>query len=301
MEKTLRRLDAQRTMTDVETVQFAGSNGITLIADVAGPAAGIPVLLLHGTGQTRHSWRRALETLIARGYRACAVDLRGHGDSQRAIDGRYSAQDNSKDVRAIAAVLGSPPVIVGASLGGVAALLACGEQPQLEARALVVIDIAARWVAAGSRGIRSFMQGTLGGFDSLEEARLAIGKYLPHRQTPTDSSGLVKNLRRESDGRWYWHWDPALIANPLPQGSRLEAYEKMIQQAAMRVRAPTLIVRGGRSEVVTSVAARELQELISGAQLIEIEQARHMVAGDSNDTFLSVLLDFILQTAPRPS
>jgi alpha-beta hydrolase superfamily lysophospholipase len=64
------------------TRQLTAPSGIELVADVWDrPSGGVPVLLLHGMGQTRHSWRRTAERLESSGVQAVAVDLRGHGDS----------------------------------------------------------------------------------------------------------------------------------------------------------------------------------------------------------------------------
>ena len=107
-----------------ESVVFVGAGGLELRADAFGDRSGPTVLLLHGGGQTRHSWGGTARLLAERGWRAVAVDLRGHGESAWAPDGRYSIDDFAADVVAVAGALGQRPVLVGASLGGVAALVA---------------------------------------------------------------------------------------------------------------------------------------------------------------------------------
>src|SRR5690606_11074549 len=78
----------RRTMTgvsptsgnvDLQTVRLPGSGGLTLAADVGGPPDGPTVVLLHGGGQTRHSWDGTLRVLVGSGWRSWSVDLRGHG------------------------------------------------------------------------------------------------------------------------------------------------------------------------------------------------------------------------------
>ena len=81
------------------------------------------MVLLHGGGQTRHSWGTTLSVLGARGWRAYSVDLRGHGDSAWAADGDYTLDAFAGDVIAISRALEEPPALVGASLGGVASLV----------------------------------------------------------------------------------------------------------------------------------------------------------------------------------
>ena len=66
----------------IETVELTVADG-RLRADVAGPAAGEPVLLLHGFPQTRHTWRHQLPALAAAGFRAVAPDQRGYSPGLR--------------------------------------------------------------------------------------------------------------------------------------------------------------------------------------------------------------------------
>jgi pimeloyl-ACP methyl ester carboxylesterase len=59
--------------------EFLGRDGNRLVADEAGDAGDPPVILLHGGGQTRHSWGTTLAAVARKGWHAYAVDLRGHG------------------------------------------------------------------------------------------------------------------------------------------------------------------------------------------------------------------------------
>src|SRR5207302_2346573 len=94
------------------------TGALTLAVDVAGPDAGPPVLLLHGGGQTRHAWGGTQSALTARGFRAIAADLRGHGESDWAADGDYSPVTIAQDLLQLIKWTGGLPALVGASLGG---------------------------------------------------------------------------------------------------------------------------------------------------------------------------------------
>lgn len=136
-------------------------------------------------------------------------------------------------------------------------MVALGEGAPDMARALVLVDIAAKLETEGVARVLGFMRAHTGGFDSLEEAVDAVAAYNPHRLRPRSTDGLRKNLRLRADGRWYWHWDPRF----LDHASRTQAGEALIQQerreaAARHVKVPTLLVRGMQSDVVSAEGAR---------------------------------------------
>jgi pimeloyl-ACP methyl ester carboxylesterase len=66
-----------------ETIGLTTRSGLTFTADVAGPAGGPLVLLLHGFPESRHSWRAALPALAGAGYRCVAPDQRGYSPGSR--------------------------------------------------------------------------------------------------------------------------------------------------------------------------------------------------------------------------
>jgi len=279
-------------------IEFAGRDGNRLAADVAGDASHPPVVLMHGGGQTRHSWGTTLHALADKGWRAYAVDLRGHGDSEWAADGDYTLDAFAGDVLAIRRALEAPPALVGASLGGLAALAAIGEHPETDvARALVLVDVAPRTEEEGRERIGAFMAEHMDdGFATLDEVADAIQRYNPHRPRPTNLRGLEKNLRKRSDGRWYWHWDPAFIGGRMggPDETRSSLIDPdRLQRAARALTVPALLVRGRVSDLLSEEGAREFLELVPHARLVDVSGAGHMVAGDRNDLFNDAVVAFL--------
>ena len=276
------------------------AEGVSLAADVFGQRSDPPVVLLHGGGQTRHSWRRTARRLADHGWYALSVDLRGHGDSGWSPDGDYSLDRFVADVPAVRRILDQPPVLVGASLGGLSALGALGLDPDVGS-SLVLVDVSPFLQPKGAGRINAFMRAAPEGFASLEEAADAAAAYLPHRKRPKDVSGLRKNLRL-TDGRWFWHWDPALI---FPPGGRKasrrfdEAGVARMSRVAADLRLPTLLVRGGQSDVLSREDALRFLELVPHADYCDVAGAHHMVTGDDNAVFDERILDF-LQHRVRP-
>lgn len=274
-------------------IRFRGAHEIELAGHVEGDARAPAVLLLHGGGQTRHSWSGTALRLAEVGFRAIALDLRGHGDSGWAGPRGYRIDDFAADLRAVISELGGAPALVGASLGGLTSLIAAGEAPRCPCSALVLVDVAPRLDSAGRDRIGEFMRAKPEGFTSLEEAADAIAAFLPHRPRPRSTEGLAKNLRRQPDGRWRWHWDPAFMGGGLEDSANDVL---RFETAARTLTVPTLLVRGGISDVVSVEGVRAFLEVLPTAESVDVADAGHMVAGDQNDPFTAAVQAFLMRS-----
>ena len=266
-------------------------DGTVLVADAWGDPGHRPAILLHGGGQTRHAWRRTAAVLADHGFYSLAVDLRGHGESGWSADADYGIDRFAADGRTLAASLCDKPVLIGASLGGIASLIAEGEAAHSLASALVLVDITPRVDPAGVARIRGFMAAHIeSGFATLEEAADVIAAYLPHRPRPRSLEGLRKNLRLGVDGRYRWHYDPAFVRGIEDLDAGREA---RLLGAAARLSIPVLLVRGGASELVSEAHARDFVAAAPRAHYVDVHGAGHMVAGDVNDPFTREVLGFL--------
>jgi non-heme chloroperoxidase len=271
---------------------WEGHGGIKLAGDVWGDPSGPLVLLQHGGGQTRHAWKGAGETLGAAGYYAIAFDARGHGDSDWAPDGQYGQDLMVADLQCLVEALGGRrPVLVGASMGGGTSLVAVGED-HVDASALVLVDIAPRIEPEGVAKIQAFMSQRPDGFGSLEEVAAAIGSYQPHRKPPKNLDGLAKNVRLGDDGRYRWHWDPRFRSGTRDLGQR----QARLEECARSLTLPTLLVRGGLSDILSEEGAAAFLELCPTSEYVNVEGAAHMVAGDRNDIFAGAVIEFLGRT-----
>lgn len=179
-------------------------------------------------------------------------------------------------------------MIVGASLGGLAALTLEGTVPS--ARALVLVDIVPRGRPEGSARVKEFMTRNLHGFDSLADVGKAIAEYQGRLGVPRTES-LRRNVRLR-DGRWHWHWDPRIIepANA-PRGGASDT--EHLLEAAARVRVPVLVVRGLLSDMVDEAGVDELCSVLRSATVVNVPEAGHMVAGNDNDAFSDSVREFL--------
>lgn len=276
---------------------WSGFGGLTLAGDVWGDPDGPLVILQHGGGQTRHAWKGTGETLGNAGYHAVAFDARGHGDSEWDPDGDYSQEAMVADLAAVIETFGNRrPALIGASMGGGTSLAAIGEGV-VDATALVLVDIAPRIDPEGVANIRAFMSQSPDGFETLEDVATAISSYQPHRPRPRKLDGLGKNVRLGEDGRYRWHWDPKMFTAGTgrvdldERQARMEAYARSLT-------VPTVLVRGGLSDVLSEEGAQEFLAMTPHAEYVAVPDAAHMVAGDRNDVFADAVIDFLRRSIP---
>lgn len=273
-------------------IRFTGSAGNAIAADIAGNMDGKIVLFLHGGGQTRQSWHGAQKALANRGYLAITLDARGHGESDWTTTEGYTIDNMAEDLRCIIARLSRPLALVGASMGGLAAMTAFLQDPSLPCYALALVDVVPRPNGEGIDHIKNFMAASPDGFASLEEAADAVAAYIPNRKRPASPEGLRKNLRLSDNGRYYWHWDPAFLNFRDGDFTSAPRLEEMLRTSHV----PTLLVRGRESDVVTDVEVEHFAQLMPNARVVDIRGATHMVAGDQNDVFLTAVDNFLKDT-----
>lgn len=273
--------------------RYVSHDGVQIVGDETGAADAPLVVLLHGGGQTRHSWAGAARYLTTAGYRVLNYDARGHGDSDWSPSGAYSLDDRVHDLQAVTGSATQRVVLVGASLGGATALHAASLGMKLAG--LVMVDIVPDPEPDGIDSIRAFMRSGFGGFADLDEAADAVAAYNPDRPRPSDPAGLMKNLRKAEDGRLHWHWDPRI----LDRDQKIQAILR--QSAELMARdnpCPVMVVRGLRSDVVSDKGIEAFRAILPTLEVHNVAGAGHMVAGDRNDAFNDGVLAFLSRIHP---
>ncbi len=79
---------------------------------------------------------------------------------------------------------------------------------------------------------------------------------------------------------------------------RVPEYRERLGRAADNLELPTLLVRGGLSDVLTEAGARSFLEQCPQAEYVNVTNAAHMVAGDRNDIFADAVIEFLERTVP---
>lgn len=273
---------------NMQNIVVVSRDGVRLVGDRGGDAGAPAVVLLHGGGQTRHSWSLAAQALLAGGFQVINYDARGHGESDWSPDAAYGLADRSDDLAAVVSGLEVPFVLVGASLGGATSIVAIDRG--LRPAGLVLVDIVPEPDPRGIDRIVSFMRGHPEGFATIDEAVEAVAAYNPRRRTSPDNSGMMKNLRQGEDGRLRWHWDPRILEQAP------EHHHGVVQRAAQGLATlpglPVLLVRGLSSDVVSDAGVEAFRNLLPRLETVDVAGAGHMVAGDRNDAFNEAVVVF---------
>jgi len=267
---------------------LAVENG-TIAYEVAG--GGPLVVLAHGMGDTRESYRFVVPQLVAAGYRVAAVDLRGCGESSTGWPS-YTRTDVAEDLIAVVRHLGGPAVLVGHSFSGGAVTIAAARAPEL-VHGVVELAPFTRRQSVSLRGlaIKRYRQGmTRLLMTAIRGSVSWWHRYLDVAYPGTRPADWADQLRRNA----------AMLGEP----GRMEALKRMGASAPTdagdqlaNVRCPALVVEGSldpdwpdpRAEGEAIVAA-----MPPGIGRLEVvEGAGHYPHTQLPDETVALLLPFL--------
>jgi 3-oxoadipate enol-lactonase len=248
--------------------------------DSRGPAAGPPVLLVHGLGNSSLVWADTTRRLAEAGYRAVVGDCRGHGATSKPR-GPYAVELMADDWAFLHAWLGLPPAHwVGASMGGAVALAAALRHPA-RVRSLVLVDSWARTDAEFARVLRERLA-TLDAQGLEAYARLAYPQAYgePFRRAHPEAFEAFRARVLRSDV-------PALREAIL-------ALERLDLSADLgRVRAPTTVIVGEVDALLPPRHSEAIADAVPGARLVRLPGVGHLPMVESFGDFLGALLDHL--------
>ncbi|MFD7028599.1 alpha/beta fold hydrolase [Streptomyces sp. NPDC059917] len=263
--------------------------GTTLHHDDFGPAAGLPVLLVHGHPFDRTLWAPQAEALGAAGYRVITPDLRGYGLSA-VTPGKVFLSDFADDLAALLDHLGIERAVVGGvSMGGQIAMEFHHRHPG-RVHALVLSDTSAPAETEDGKEFRNRLADRLldegmGGY-----ADEVIGKMLAAYNVDAmpDVAARVLAMMRGTD--------PRGAAAAL----RGRAERRDFRDTLPDVREPVLIVVGADDAYTPVADAEAIRRLVPHARLAVIERAGHLPGAEQPARFNAVLLDFLTPLLPGP-
>lgn len=247
-----------------------------------------PVLvLLHGyTGHAR-SWDAFAEAMTDR-YRVIALDQRGHGESAWAGSDGYGIGEMTADLEALVSALDLKPFdLVGLSMGGMVAMDYAGRRP-VALRRLMIVDIAPEIATEGSTRIQTGQKQS----DLFESREVAFDTMRAANPIPSDEHlrhRVYNNLMGLEDGRMTWRYDRAL--RDVRELKMRTADEGWASCAAIAI--PTLIMRGGLSDILKPEVAQRMVRTIPHSRLVTVEGAGHSIPLDRPDGFLAAARVFL--------
>lgn len=248
---------------------------------------GQPVLLmLHGGAQQAHSWD-FISLPLAEQYHILALDQRGHGDSDWAADGDYSIEAHQTDLDGFVAALGLRDFhLIGHSMGGRNSYVWASRHPAT-LRSLVIVDTGPVAQSRGRDRIQNFRE-LPDELDSFEEFAARVQEYTGRSREQT-LGALQYSIRQRPDGKWSWKYDK-LLRTP---GRQSPAWsEQQLWDAVSKIDCPTLITRGGDSDIFAEETMRRMQQVIPHCAAVTIPAAGHLVAGDNPAAFLAAVQNF---------
>ncbi|MDQ1304953.1 MAG: hypothetical protein QG671_782 [Actinomycetota bacterium] len=274
-------------------IEYLSLAGRTLAYDVTGQ--GPLVVLAHGIGDSRHSYRFLAPILAAAGYRVANVDIRGCGDSSPDWDG-YSRSDIAGDLVAVVRHLGGPAVIIGHSISGGAATIATATAPDLITGVVELAPFtrAQAFDLAGLARVRRFRTGYSQLAQVMLLGRLASWKkYLDvaYPVEPADWAGELARIEAKLSEPGRMKVLQAMCkANPSDAGAQLP-----------NVACPVLVIEGSLDPDWRDAAAegqRIIADLPRGlGQLAVIEGAGHYLHAQNPDQVAALALPFLATVA----
>ena len=270
-------------------IEYLSLAGRTLAYDVTGQ--GPLVVLAHGIGDSRHSYRLLTPILAAAGYRVANVDIRGCGDSSLDWDG-YSRSDIAGDLVAVVRHLGSPAVIIGHSISGGAATIATATAPDLITGVVELAPFtrAQSFDLGGLARVRRFRTGYSQLAQVMLLGRLASWKkYLDvaYPVKPADWAGELARIEAKLSEPGRMKVLQAMCkANPSDAGAQLP-----------NVACPVLVIEGSLDPDWRDARAegqRIIDDLPRGlGQLAVIEGAGHYLHAQNPDQVAALALPFL--------
>ena len=263
------------------------SSGIRVRIAESGPAAGPPVLLLHGWAASLFTYRHLVPALAQAGYRAIALDFRGHGLSDKPVDASagFTSETLVADVLALLDALALDRAdVIGHSMGGAVALQLAVRHPGRVSR-LVLVNPAGltriwwRDLAAivTPRMLDAFAPGLTPRWLVRLVLRWTYAK--PDRLSERD----VDQYWAPSQFSGYFHAARLLLRNfgwrPLPD------------VALGELRAPALVLIGADDRVIPN-GLRGAQRL-KDAELVVIADSGHLCIEERPDEANAVIARFL--------
>ncbi len=264
------------------------ADGRRLFYVLAGPATGTRLVFLHGLGGTQSTWQMVLPHL-AEHFRVCALDLPGHGQSDKPAPAQtdYSLGSLASGVaQAMETLRLTPAVLIGHSLGGAVALTLALQHPD-RVRALVLVDS----LGLGNE-INPELLDHIEAQPSQEEARKLLDLFFYDKRHVLDSG--VEDLYHQQQSPGTHEAVRAVATGTMNRSGQLTNLPERLGD----VSAPVLVLWGAEDQVIPARHATSASERLRGAQMKILAGAGHVPQIEQAEQFTQVLEDFLRAQQP---
>ncbi len=256
-----------------------------------GPRDGFPVVLLHGSNASLHTWQPWTDRLIAAGYRVIRFDFPGHGLSSPVPGGDYSAASYVAVTDRVLAHLGiGRAAIAGNSMGGGVAWRYAVAHPEKVA-ALVLVDASGQPEPPGTDlpiGFRLARLPVLRDIATMITPRSLIEQSLQQSVT-------VQSVASASAVDRYWE----LLRYPGNRGATLDRFAKPSsppdEAGLRRITAPTLILWGRDDKLIPVESAAWFSARLPNARVTILDEVGHLPMEEAPDRSLAPVLDLLVR------
>lgn len=246
---------------------ITGGSGTKLYVEEFGNPQGIPLLFIHGISQSRLSWLKQIHSYLAEEFRLVAMDIRGHGFSEKPRFGYDQSKNWADDVQAVICSLDLKyPVLIGWSYGGLIVsdyLLLYGDD---SISGMMLVDTSA---SIGTKEAEKFWG----------PERKALSHGLLSDDAETSSTALQNFVSLlfctpPAIEDYYFILGYNSIVPPyVRQGMNARSLSN--DHVLSQVRVPVLICHGAQDKVLRLQSAMHIADVIQHARLSIYENAGH--------------------------
>jgi enoyl-CoA hydratase/carnithine racemase/pimeloyl-ACP methyl ester carboxylesterase len=271
-----------------ESFTLSSGQNVSMIRWGAGPPE---LVFFHGGGQNAHTWD---SVIVATGRNALAIDLPGHGHSDRRSDRNYSPWECAIAVAEIMDQLApDADAVIGMSLGGATLTRLAARRPDLVHHALVVdvtpqVNDEGRVMTPEQRGSVALISGPPT-YDSFQEVLDATMSASPNRTAAGVHRGVRHNTQQLGDGRWAWRYD---LMNRTPGEKSWVDFTPLWDDVG-EITVPTMLMVGGDSVYVLPEDIAEFKRRMPAVRVETVPGAGHAIQSDQPAALVALIDDFV--------
>ena len=286
--RTLERQASNNPQPAQYTEHYADIGGLKLHYVDYGTKGKPPMLCVHGGAAHAH-WFDYIAPGFTDAYHVRSLDLRGHGDSDAVDPPQYLYSDYAADLdKFVKAIDLRDFVLVGHSMGGTVCLLYAATYPG-RVKKLVIVDSTINLSAERIGRLRDIGSRPGRDYDSKEEMvnryKLRPGESLAAPEVVRYIA--ARSVKQTPEGLWRYKFDRSVYATR-------EIFDG--RPCWNDIRIPVLLIRGERSERITSEVHEDVKQRGVEADLVSVAATDHHVTLDNPRGFIDAVKPWLAKS-----